>query len=409
MLEATEPADEGTSMPLDVGLLRADTRGTQNVTHLNNAGSSLMPRTVADTVVAHLRREEEIGGYEAAAEASDRSDRVYASLARLIGADPAGIALMESGSSAWTSTVSALPLARPRVLLGRTEYAGNVAALHRLAAGRGLQLAVLEDDADGRVSLDHLRQELGRDDVGLVALTHVPMAGGLVNDAAGAGRLCRQAGVPFVLDACQSVGQLPLDVAGIGCDILVGTGRKFLRGPRGTAFAYLGGALLEGLGPVLNARRPWFPPLPDDRPYARLLESRETGIAARLGLGRAVEYSLELGIEGIRDRILALADRMWLHLADIPGVRLHGGGRPATGIVVFSVRDKPAEHVREHLGRAGINVSVLALPPSRPDAVLRATPADPPAAVRASVHCYNTAAEVDRLASVLRGLVRSPG
>lgn len=396
-------------MPLDIELLRADTRGTRNVTHFNNAGSSLVPRAVADTVVAHLRREEEIGGYEAAAEAADRSGQVYGSLARLIGADPAGIALMESGSSAWTGAVSALPLARPRVLLGRTEYAGNVAALRRLAAGRGLQLVVLEDDADGRVSLDHLRQELARDDVGLVALTHVPMAGGTVNDAAGVGRLCRDAGVPFVLDACQSLGQLPLDVAGIGCDILIGTGRKFLRGPRGTAFAYLAGPLLETLRPALDARRPWFPPLPGNRAHARLLESRETGIAARLGLGQAAEYALELGVEEIRDRIQALADMMRLALAGIPGVGLHGGSTPATGIVAFSVRGKPAEQVKERLGRDGINVSTAPLPPAAAGAVLQATPADLPSAVRASVHCYNTAAEIDRLASALRRLARSSG
>lgn len=396
-------------MPLDVDLLRADTRGTRHVAHFNNAGSSLMPRAVAGAVVAHLRREEEIGGYEAAAEAAGRSDRVYASLARLIGADPAGIAVMESGSSAWASAVAALPLARPRVLLGRTEYAGNVAVLHRLAAERRLQLVVLEDDADGRVSLDGLRQALARDDVGLVVLTHVPMAGGTVNDAAGVGRLCREAGVPFVLDACQSVGQLPLDVAGIGCDVLVGTGRKFLRGPRGTAFAYLAGALLEKLGPVLDSRRPWFPPLPEGRPHARLLESREAGIAARLGLGRAAEYALGLGIEDIRDRIQALAELLRSRLAAVPGVELHGGRQPATGIVAFSIRGTPAEQVREHLGRQRINVSTLALAPSRPAAVLQATPADSPAAVRASVHCYNTAAEVDRLASAVRGLARSSG
>lgn len=397
------------TVPLDVGLLRTDTRGTRHVTHLNNAGSSLMPRPVVETVIAHLRREEQIGGYEAAAEAAERSGRAYASLGRLIGADPAGIALMESGSGAWASAVSALPLARPRVLLGRTEYAANVAVLRRLAAERGLQPEVLEDDADGRVSLDHLRQALGRDDVALVALAHVPMAGGLVNDAAAVGRLCREAGVPFVLDACQSVGQLPLDVAGIGCDILVGTGRKFLRGPRGTAFAYLDGALLENLGRGPDGRHPGLPQRPGDRPQARVLESREAGIAARLGLGTAVEYALELGIEGIRDRIRALAEMMLSRLAGIPGVELHGGPEPAGGIVAFTVRGQPAEQVKACLTAQGINVSTVPLPPARPGAILQATPPDAPAAVRASVHCYNTAAEVDRLVSALRRLAGCAG
>ncbi|WP_028279304.1 aminotransferase class V-fold PLP-dependent enzyme [Arthrobacter sp. H5] len=392
-------------MPLDVDTLRADTRGVRSVIHLNNAGSSLMPRTVTDTVVAHLRREEEIGGYEAAAEASGRSDRVYASLAQLIEADPAGIALMESGSSAWASVVSLLPLAGSRVLLGRTEYGSNVGILRRLARQRGLQLVVLEDDADGRVSVQHLQQELDLDDVGLVALTHVPMAGGLVNDAAAVGRLCRKAGVPFILDACQSVGQLPLDVAELKCDILVGTGRKFLRGPRGTAFVYLDSHVLEKVVPTPNDRRALFAPIQDEPPSARLLESREASIAARLGLGRASEYALELGIEDIRGRLQTLADGMRLHLADIRDVELYGRGKQGSGIVTFSVREKMAVQVKEHLAADGINLSTVPLPPLKPDAVLQETPATPSTAVRASVHCYNTEAEIDRLASALRRLV----
>ena len=395
-------------MPLDVDMLRADTRGARSVTHFNNAGSSLMPRPVTDAVVAHLQREEEVGGYEAAAEASDRSDRIYASLAELVGAEPAGIALMESGSSAWTSAVSVLPLAGSRMLLGRTEYGCNVGVLRRLARQRGLQLVVLEDDADGRVSVEHLQQELDRDDVGLVALTHVPMAGGLVNDAAAVGRLCRKARVPFVLDACQSVGQLPLDVAELKCDILVGTGRKFLRGPRGTAFVYLANSVLETLAATLNDRHSLFSPLQDEPPAARLLESREASVAARLGLGRAADYALDLGIKSIRDRIQSLSAAMRLRLTEIPGVELHGSGQEAIAIVTFSVRAKTAEQVKEHLAGDAINVSTVPLSPSKPDAVLHATPAIRSTAVRASVHCYNTEAEIDRLASALRLRV-SPG
>ena len=380
-------------MPLDVDLLRKETRGTQSVTHLNNAGSSLMPRPVLDAVLAHLRREEAIGGYEAAAEASDRLERVRASLAQLVGADSAGIALKESGSSAWASAVSALPVGGRRVLLGRTEYGSNVRVLRRLAEQRGLQLVVLEDDDGGRVSVEHLQQELHRDDVGLVVLTHVPMTGGLVNDAAAVGRLCRAAGVPFVLDACQSVGQLPLDVTELQCDILVGTGRKFLRGPRGTAFVYLNSSMLDKIADPSN-----------EPPTARVLESREAGMATRLGLGRAVEYALAVGIEDIRNRIRMLADGMRSQLASLPGVELHDHGKQETGIVTFSLRARAAGHVKEHLTSAGINVSTVSLPPLTPHAVLQ-EPATPSTAVRASAHYYNTEAEIGELTSALRRLI----
>ncbi|GAB3539051.1 aminotransferase class V-fold PLP-dependent enzyme [Arthrobacter tecti] len=372
-------------MPLNVTQLRADTGGAGKVTHFNNAGSSLMPRQVTDAVVGHLRREEEIGGYEAAAAAAPNLDRVRVSLAQLIGANPGDIALTESGSNAWAAAISALSLTAPRVLLARTEYAGNVLALRRLARQRNLQLTVLEDDDGGRPSVAHLQQELATGDVGLVALTHVPMPGGPVNPAAEFGSLCRDAGVSLVLDACQSVGQMPLNVAELKCDILVGTGRKFLRGPRGTAFAYVN-LDLPGL-------------------EARPLESREASMAGRLGLGRAVDYALELGVEVIQDRILKLAGIMYARLAELPGVELHT--EPEHGIMTFSVRNKTPAQVQQHLALERINVSMVQLPPSTPDAVLSATLEDEPTAVRASVHCFNTEAEIDRLVEVLTQLQRT--
>lgn len=389
-------------MSLDVARLRADTRGTETVTHLNSAGSSLMPRPVADAVVAHVRREEEIGGYEAAAEASSRLERVYGALADLVGTTPEQMMLAESGTSAWATAVSVLPLPGRQILVGRTEYGSNIRALRRLARRRGLELVVLDDEGGGRLNLDGLRQHLNQGDPGLVALTHVPMAGGLVNDAAGVGTLCREAGVPFILDACQSVGQLPVDVADLKCDILVGTGRKFLRGPRGTAFAYLGGPVLDALARTLNERRSSFPQLPGDRPYARLLESVEAGMAGRLGLGRAVEYALDLGIDSINDRIGQLAGNLRTRLADIPFIELHGHG--AIGIVTFSVHGTTAEKVKQHLSADRINVSTVPLPPSVPNAVLEAMPATAPTAVRASVHCFNTHEETERLVSALHRL-----
>jgi cysteine desulfurase/selenocysteine lyase len=220
-------------MSIDVRAVREQTRGVLNVAHLNNAGSSLVPRPVAETVVAHLRREEEIGGYEAAEEAADRLHTVYSSVARLIGARPDEIALAESGSRAWAVAMHSFPFVPgSRLLIGRSEYAGNAMALRQLAQRNGLQIVVLDDDPYGQVDVEHLQQELERGNVAMVALTHVPMADGLVNPAAEVGRCCRAAGVLFVLDACQSVGQMPLDVESLGCDVLAGTGRKFLRGPR---------------------------------------------------------------------------------------------------------------------------------------------------------------------------------
>ena len=388
-------------MVIDVDAAREDTEGVQHVTHLDNAGSSLMPRPVADTVVAHLRREEQVGGYRAAAEAADRRDSASSSLARLVGASPDEIAVLESGSTAWTTAVSGLPSAGRRVLLGRGEYWHNVLVLRRLARQHGLELVVLDDDEHGRLDVDHLDRELDRGDVALVAVTHVPMGGGPVQPAAAVGSRCRAAGVTFVLDACQSVGQMPLDVETFGCDIMVGTGRKFLRGPRGTAFLYVRRRLLDRLGPDLRELHPWAagPGGQDARVEARMLESWETSVAGRLGLGRAVDYALDLGVEAIRDRVTALAGTMRRRLAELPSVRVHDQGLVLSGIVLFSVRGRTAEQVGEHLAGHGINVSAAALPSS--GQVLHPAGGPGPVAVRASVHYYNTEEDIDRLARAL--------
>lgn len=387
-------------MSIDVAAVRADTVGTDHVTHLDSAGSSLMPRPVADTVVAHLRREEQIGGYRAAAESAERLSAVYSSLARLIGAAPEEIAVLESGSTAWAAAVSCLPLTAPRVLLSRTEYWHNVLVLRRLARRHRLDLVVLDDDASGRVDLEHLQRELDRGDVGLVALTHVPMAGGRVQPAAEVGRRCRTAGVTFVLDACQSAGQLPLDVDELGCDILVGTGRKFLRAPRGTAFVHVRRELLDRLEPALRDRRSAAGG--SGGTEARLLESWETGVAGRLGLGRAVDYALDLGLGTIRSRVTALSGVLAARLAELATVSVHEETPTGSGTVMFSVRNRPAEQVKAELAARTITVSTAALPPAGTGSVLDPESQELAPAVRASVHYFNTEDEIDRLVRALR-------
>ncbi|WP_427135124.1 aminotransferase class V-fold PLP-dependent enzyme [Pseudarthrobacter sp. S9] len=391
-------------MPIDVEAVRSETRGVRRVVHLNNAGSALVPRPVMDTVVAHLRREEEIGGYEAAEEAADRLENVYSSVARLVGAEPKEIALAENGSRAWAMAVYSIPFVRgARVLVGRSEYVGNVIALRQLARRHDLRIVVLEDDSYGQVDVDHLQHELERGNVALVALTHVPMANGLVNPAAEVGRRCRAAGVMFVLDACQSVGQLPLDVQSLGCDVLTGTGRKFLRGPRGTAFLYVRGSVLERLEPVLLDRHSAVGSGTvsyEVRGDARRFESWEASAAGRLGLGRAVDYALELGLDAIRERVAGLAELLRAGLGALPGLTVHDRGLTRCGIVTFSAQGRDAEGIRGRLAQLRINVSVAPL--SAPsDPALRWAQA-PEMVVRASAHYYNTEDEIQRLVDALQ-------
>jgi selenocysteine lyase/cysteine desulfurase len=389
-------------MPIDVDEVRSQTRGVRNVVHFNNAGSSLMPRPVVDTVVGHLRREEEIGGYEAAEEAAGRLENVYSSVARLIGARPDEVALAESGSRAWAAAVYSIPfIPRARLLVGRSEYPGNVTALRQLAARHDLEIVILQDDLHGKVDVDHLEVELERGNVAMVALTHVPMADGMVNPAAEVGKRCRAAGVMFVLDACQSVGQMPLDVEALGCDVLAGTGRKFLRGPRGTAFLYVRAAVLERLNPaMLDGHSASLSGATgfEIRSDARRFESWEGSAAGRLGLGQAVDYALDLGLDAVQERVAGLADRLRTELAEVPGVTVHDGGITRCGIVTFTLAGHETGGIKRLLADHAVNVSVV----PRPRSSCLGTPPVNDMVVRASVHYYNTEAEVQRLVSLLR-------
>lgn len=393
-------------MSIDVEAVRRQTRGVLSVTHLNNAGSSLVPSPVMDTVVGHLGREEEIGGYEAAEEAADRLEGVYSSVARLIGAGSNEIALTENGSRAWSMAVYSFPFVpRTRLLIGRTEYAGNVIALRHLARRNDLEIVVLDDDPHGQVDVEHLQQELERGNVAMVALTHVPMANGLVNPAAEVGRRCRAAGVMFVLDACQSVGQMPLDVQSLGCDVLAGTGRKFLRGPRGTAFLYVRASVLERLEPAMldgHSAVPTGAGGLEVRGDARRFESWESSAAGRLGLGRAVDYALALGLDAVQERVVGLAEQLRSELAAVPAVTVHDRGITRCGIVTFSVKGSDARNIRMRLADRRINVSVAPLPFPQIDSSPSGTRQVEEMVVRASVHYYNTETEIQRLVGFLR-------
>jgi cysteine desulfurase / selenocysteine lyase len=383
-------------LSLDVARARAETPGVEHVAHLNNAGAALAPAPVLDAVIGHLRREAEIGGYEAAAERREQIEHTYDVIARLIGARRDEVAIVENATRAWDMAFYSLAF-RPgdRILTTRAEYASNYIALRQVADRSGAAVVVVPDDEHGQVDVAALASMLD-ERVKLVSLVHVPTQGGLVNPAAAVGAVCRAAGVPLLLDACQSVGQMPIDVGEIGCDMLSATGRKFLRGPRGTGFLYVRRDLIEALEPPLldlHAAE-WQP---DGsyriRPDARRFENWETNYATKIGLGVAVDYALEWGLEPIRTRVTALAADLRAQLEDTPGVQTHDLGEERCAIVTFSVAGRPAAEVVEELVAEGINVSLSPGTYSRLDFGHRGIES----LVRASVHYYNEPAELDRL------------
>ncbi|QUX26824.1 aminotransferase class V-fold PLP-dependent enzyme [Nocardiopsis akebiae] len=388
-------------MGVDVAAVRADTCGVGQAAHLDNAGSSLPPDVVVEAVVDHLRLEARVGGYAAAERAQAGVEGFYTAVARLVGARPEEIAFAESATRAWELAFGSVVFAEgERVLTTASEYPSNALGMVKAARERGVRVQVVPDDADGVMDVGALERELARGGVRVVALNHMPTHNGLVNPAERIGALCRRFGVLFVLDACQSAGQWDLDVERLGCDVLAVTGRKFLRGPRGTGFVYARSGADLGEPPVVDVTSAHW----EGRGYrvredARRFESFERNVAGQIGLGVAVDYALAVGMEPIRERVGALAEQARDRLGRLAGVRVLDRGRVRSGIVTFAVEGVAAEGVRAALGEAGVRVSV-----SRLWNQVWEPGVGVDEAVRASVHYFNTEAEVEALADAVKGL-----
>ncbi|MFD9191497.1 FAD-dependent oxidoreductase [Streptomyces phaeochromogenes] len=388
------------SPTLDVAALRAATPGMRHAHHMNAAGAALPSAATLAAVTDHLHLESLLGGYEAAEALADRMERVYHSAARLIGAEPQDIALVDSASTAWQRALGALRLkAGDRVLASPSTYVSSALHLLEMRDSHGIVLEVLPAEASGQVDLGALETAL-REPAALVTIAHVPTSSGLVEPVAAVGALAARAGVPLLLDATQSLGQLPVDVEEMHCGIVVATGRKFLRGPRGTGLLYV--------DPDLRART--RPAAPDVRgaqwssayqyevvPGARRYETWESSHALRLGLGTALDEALDLGVALIRDHVTELAERLRAGLSGIPGIRRTDPTAAASGIVTFLREDEDPRQTVRDLRATGFRLTTVPASHGQWDLGRRGLER----VARASLHVYNSADDVDALVAAL--------
>lgn len=389
---------------IDISVARRDTPAVERLIHFNNAGSALMPAPVYNAFVGHVERERDIGGYEAAAEAAAELDRFYEATATLLGARRDEIAFLESATRAWNAAFHALRWREgDRVVTSQAEYASNYIAFLQARQRFGIEIDLVPDDPAGEIDLAALEAALNRPGVRLVSLTHVPTSGGLVNPAAEVGRLARAAGVLYLLDACQSAGQLPLDVDALGCDFLSATGRKYLRAPRGTGFLYVRRSVLDQLDPPfldLHGAEWTSADGYEMAADATRFENFEGNIAGKRALGVAIDYALGLGLDAIEQRVGDLANRLRDGLGGLRGVTVHDTGRHRCGIVTFTKADRDPTSLQTALRERSINISVS----RRASTLLDMSARGLDRIARASVHYYNTEDEVDRAVAAIDAL-----
>ncbi len=387
-------------MTLDKQAIAADLVADPDLIHFDNAGASLMPRPVLDAQLAHLQLEAELGGYGADAERLSAMVSVYDSIARLVNCQRDEVAVVENATVGWMMAFYALPFEPgDRILTAEAEYASNYLAYLQLAKQRDVVVETIPSTAEGEVDVDALRGMIDTR-VKLIAITHVPTNGGLVNPVEEIGAVAREHGIFYLVDACQSAGQIDLDVDRIQCDALSATGRKYLRGPRGSGFLYVRRSALAGLHPpvVDLFSATWTGPDSYElRADARRFENWENNYAAKLGLGAAVDYALALGLPAIEAEVTRLAAVLRERLSGIERVSVQDIGRRRCGIVTFSVAGIDAYAISDCLRQKRIHTSVSGPSSTLIDATRRGLPN----LVRSSVHYFNSDDQIERFVEAL--------
>ncbi|MDN7183620.1 aminotransferase class V-fold PLP-dependent enzyme [Caballeronia sp. SEWSISQ10-4 2] len=388
-----------------VNALRARTPGAHSTTHFNHAGASLPSSATLEAIHAHLWREATEGPSEAGVAGREQTERARTLAAQLLNARPTEIALTTGNSPGWGAAFAALGPWRSgeRILVGRHEWGGNLAAMRLTAQRTGVTIEEIPSDSCGAVDPRALEAMLD-DRVRLIALTWLPANGGLINPAAAIGQVARRHGIPYFIDAAQAVGQLPVDVVEVGCDVLSGAGRKALRGPKGTGLLYVRQDFLSRLTPAFVDTRSaplntnGEPVLRDD---AVRFESAEASLALHCGLANALQEALEIGVENIRARIDSIAQALRVELARIPGVTLLDQGLERSGLVAFNVAGLDAVYVQRNLAVQGVVIGSNGFNYTPLDMESRGLKQ----IARASVSYLTTEAEVGRLLDGIRALV----
>ncbi|HSJ24202.1 MAG TPA: aminotransferase class V-fold PLP-dependent enzyme [Longimicrobiales bacterium] len=370
--------------------------------HLNNAGAALMPVPVIDAVQDHLLREIRLGGYEAADEAAPDVEAAYDAVARLAGAAPRNIAFVENATVAFAQALSSFDFGAGDIILTTAnDYISNQLMYMSLARRLGVRIVRAADLPEGGVDPDSVRQLLRRERPKLVAVTWVPTNSGLVQPVEEVGRVCAEAGVPYLIDACQAVGQIPIDMDALHCDFLSATARKFLRGPRGAGFLCVSDAMLgDGRAPLLVDMRGAEWVAADDFALfdgARRFENWEFAYALVLGTGAAARYAMDVGVEQAGRYAAGLAAHGRERLAELPGARVLDRGGRLAAIVTVTMAGHDPQDVMLRLREQAINTSVV----TRGSAVIDMDDKGAAAALRISPHYYNTRRDMDAVVGAL--------
>lgn len=388
---------------MNVELLRAQTPGCKQKIHFNNAGASLMPQSVIDAMQNYLTFESVTGGYEAADSKADEIAGFYSSTARLLNCKAANIAFASSATNAFARALSCIPFQEgDSILLANEDYISNQIAFLSLQKRFGIQILRAKSKPEGGVDVEDMKRLMDEHQPKLVSLTHVPSNTGLIQPVEEVGKLCAQRNLYYLVDGCQSAGQIPVDVEKIQCDFFTATLRKFLRGPRGCGFLYVSDKIInQKLEPLFIDLRgaDWvsadeYAPRMD----ARRFEDWEMPYALVLGSKAAIDYALQVGLVEIQERNLHVCELIRNEVSQLKGFTLLDIGTPQSSIITMTIANQKAQHVLSSLRKQNINTSIG----FRNFALIDFDAKKVEWALRISPHYYNTEEEIAILINSLK-------
>ncbi|PJJ66964.1 aminotransferase class V-fold PLP-dependent enzyme [Chryseobacterium geocarposphaerae] len=392
---------------MNIDIIRQDIRGlSDGKMFLNNAGSSLMPRQVVDAMMDYLKQEEQFGGYEVANKNAELLESFYDETAKLINCKSSNIAFATSATDAYTKALSSIIFKEGDVIITTIDdYISNQITFISLQKKLKLKIIRTKNLSDHELDLEDLEELIKKYTPKLVAVTHIPTNSGLIQDVEGVGKICKKYGILYLVDACQSVGQLFVDVEKIGCDFLTATGRKFMRGPRGTGFLYVSDRILEqNYAPLLLDMRGANWTEYDNYELfktAKRFEHWEVSYASLLGFTEALKYANTIGIHAIEHYNKGLSEKLRENLRD-RGFQVWDQGNHLSSIITFCGPDGDLENIQKVLKENNIFFSVT----YKNSALIDFTNKNINGIVRLSPHYFNTVEEIEKVSEILNNSLK---
>jgi selenocysteine lyase/cysteine desulfurase len=391
---------------------RAVTQGTKNVIHLNNAGCGLMPDAVTKAQLDHINLESEIGGYEASDLRADIINDFYNQAALLFNCKASNIAFTASATDSYARALSSIRIKSGDIILtDKDDFVSNQIQFLSLEKRLNVNIIHINNALIGGVDLNDLREKLHKYQPKLLAITHIPTNSGLVQPVNEIAKIYSEYAENYtdkswyILDACQSAGQMKLDVRKLKCDFLSVTCRKFLRGPRGTGALFVSDrALQNGLEPMFIDMRgaEWKEKnLYEQQPTAMRYEDWEFAYSTVVGTREAIKYCLAIGENKIWQQVKLLSSFMRSKLEAVDGIRVLDRGPELSSSVSFYIKDKQPRYIVNEMLKRKINVVAS----YRAFGLIDFDEKGVNWVVRSSPHYYNTIDEIDYFIEAVKEII----